>query len=162
MSVQNITVNGVQADPLIRTAAAVCSILNEKGREVDYNGIRVSLLSAGRSREVTDALLVIGFTSLHLGAPGILDTLDLPACGHTVTVLIDYAIDISPEIENAPGVLDGAAIIGRAREMRARYLDPAPDPDLVRTIGVIAQMANDGVIDLTPASPSPYGGAREQ
>lgn len=162
MSDQGVTMQETGTDPVIRTATALCLTLRDKGLEVEYNGVRVDLLSAGRSRDLTDALLVIGLTSLHLGAPKILDTLDLPACSHTLTMLLDYAIDTCAELENAPRVLDGAAILERAREMRARFLDPAPDPDLVRTVGVISQMAIDGLLDLTTPSPSLDGGAREQ
>jgi len=146
----------------IRTAITLCMLLREKGLEVEYNGIRVDLLSAGRSREMTDALLVIGLTSLHLGSPGILDTLDLPACSHTAGMVFDYAIDTCGALEHAPGVLDGAAILERAREMRDRFLAPAPDPDLVRTVGVLSQMVMDGIIDLGAGAPGPEEGARER
>ena len=162
MSVAQERIGTPTGDPSIRTAVALCMIMREKGLEVEYNGIRVDLLSAGRSRDLTDALLVIGLTSLHLGAPGILDTIDIPACSHTVSVLFDYAIDTCGELENAPGVLDGAAILERAREMRTRFLDLGLDPDLIRTIGAISQMGIDGLIDLRTLSPSPEGGAREQ
>jgi hypothetical protein len=162
MSVQQEKSRPETWDPAIRTAVSLCIIMREKGLEVEYNGVRVDLLSAGRSRDLTDALLVIGLTSLHLGSPGILDTIDPPACSHTMSVLFDYAIDTCRELENAPGVLDGAAILERAREMRGRFLDPAPDPDLIRTVGVISQMGIDGIIDLRPVAPAPDGGAGEQ
>lgn len=151
-----------RGDLMVRTATALCMTFQEKGLEVQYNGVRVDLLSAGRSRELTEALLVIGLTSLHLGAPGVLDMIDVPACSHTVTVLVDYAIDTCAGMENEPGVLDGAAILERARHLRGRFLDPAPDPELVRTVGVISQMVIDGLIDLAPTAAPPNGGAREQ
>jgi hypothetical protein len=143
-------------------AFAMCTTLKEKGREIELNGIRVDLLSAGRSRDVTDALLSIGLTSLHLGAPGILDTIDLPSCPKTVSVVFDYAIDIAPRLEQDPEVIDGAGTIALAKDMKARFLDPGPDPVLIRNVGVIAQMVIDGHLALGPVDPMPGGGGREQ
>jgi hypothetical protein len=140
-------------------AFAICQTLREKGHQIEYNGVRVDLLSAGRSRDVTDAFLAIGLTSLHLGAPGILDTIDLPSCPLTVNVAFDYAIDIAPRLELEPDVIDGGAVIALAQEMRSRFIDPAPDPDLVRIIGVVAQMVIDGQLSLGTATPLPEGGS---
>lgn len=140
-------------------AFAICQTLSEKGHQIEYNGVRVDLLSAGRSRDITDAFLAIGLTSLHLGAPGILDTIDVPSCPRTVDVALDYAIDISPRLEDEPDVIDGGAVIALARDMRTRFIDPAPDPDLVRNIGVIAQMVIDGQLVLGAQTPLPEGGS---
>ena len=138
-------------------AFAICQTLREKGHQIEYNGVRVDLLSAGRSRDVTDAFLAIGLTSLHLGAPGILDTIDVPSCPRTVDVVFDYAIDIAPRLEHEPDVIDGGAVIALAQDMRSRFIDPAPDPELVRNIGVVAQLVIDGQLALGPQTPLPEG-----
>lgn len=147
---------------ILDTASACCLTFQEKSCQVSYNGIEVGLLSAGRSAELTGSLLDIGLISLHLGAPGILDTIDLPRCKTTVAILMDYATDIAPRMPDAPDVIDGAAVIEKAREMRDRFLDPESDPDLVRMIGVISQLSVDGIIEVGPPSAYPQEEAREQ
>lgn len=147
---------------ILDTASACCLTLQEKSCQVSYNGIEVDLLSAGRSAELTGSLLDIGLISLHLGAPGILDTIDMSRCKTTVAILMDYATDIAPRMPEAPDVIDGAAVIEKAREMRSRFVDPGADPDLLRTIGVIAQLSVDGLIDMRPDSPYPQEETREQ
>lgn len=147
---------------ILDTASACCLTLRDKGCQVSYNGIEVDLLSAGRSADLTGSLMDIGLISLHLGAPGILDTIDLPRCKTTVAILMDYATDIAPRMPEAPEVIDGAAVIDKARAMRDRFLDPGSDPELIRMIGVIAQLSLDGVLEMTPDSPSPQEETREQ
>ena len=147
---------------IIDAASACCLIMREKGCRVSYNGIEADLLSAGRSPDLTGALLAIGLISLNLGAPGILDTIDLPRCKTTVALLIDYATDIAPRMDEDPDLIDGAAVIEKAREMREHYIDPGADPDLIRTIGVISQLAEDGVVRMTPDLPAPQEETREQ
>jgi len=147
---------------ILDTASACCLILNEKACQVSYNGIEVDLMSAGRSAELTGSLLDIGLISLHLGAPGILDTIDLPRCKTTVAILMDYATDIAPRMPEAPDLIDGAAVIEKAREMRSRFVDPGTDPELLRLIGVIAQLSIDGLIEMSPETPSPQEETREQ
>ena len=147
---------------LLDVAGACCLILDEKSCQVNYRGIEAGLLSAGRSPDFTAALLDIGLISLHLGAPGILDTIALPRSKTTVAVLLDYAVDIAPRIPESPTVIDGAAVIEKARDMRSRYTDPATDPELVRTIGVISQLAIDGMIALKPKDFYPEDEARER
>ena len=147
---------------ILDTASACCLTLKQKGCEISYKGVQVDLISAGRSADLTGALLDIGLVSLHLGAPGILDTIDLPRCRVTVSILMDYAIDIAPRIPNQPNVIDGAQVMEKAREMRSRFVDPGTDPDLIRMIGAISQMSYDGVIDLTPENTPVQESMREQ
>lgn len=146
----------------VGTAAACCVLFSRKGGSVSYNGIEVELLSASRSADLTSALLDIGLVSLHLAAPGVLNTIDLPRCPTTVALLLDYAIDIAPRLPEEPDVIDGAAVIDKAAAMRSCYLDPETDAELIRTIGAIAQMSIDGLVDLAVAPTSPQEGVREQ
>lgn len=147
---------------ILDTASACCLVMQERGCNLFLNGVEVSLLSASRSAEVTTALLDIGLISLNLGAPGILNTIDLPRCKTTVALLLDYATEIAPRMPGDPDVIDGAAVIFKARDMRARFLDPATDPDLIQTIGVVAQLAVDGEIEIGPETPRPEEETREQ
>ena len=156
------TASGGAAPRLLETASACCLTMREKGCRVSYNGVEVELMSAGRSADIARALLDIGLISLHLGAPGILNTIDLPRCRRTVALVVDYATDISPRMPGAPDLIDGAAVIEKAREMRERFVDPATDPELIRTIGVISQLTIDGEIEVGPAPSDPQEETREQ
>lgn len=156
------TTSGRVDTRLLETASACCLTMREKACQVSYNGVEVELMSAGRSADITGALLDIGLISLHLGAPGILNTIDLPRCRTTVALLLDYATDISPRMPGAPDLIDGAAVIEKAREMRERFVDPATDPELIRTIGVISQLTIDGEIEMGPTPSYPQEETREQ
>lgn len=147
---------------ILDAASACCLTLDGKEYQVGYKGVEAPLLSAGRSADFTTALLDIGLISLHLGAPGILDTIDLPRSKAIVAILMDYAADISPRMTEAPNVIDGAAVIEKAREMRSRVINPDTDPELIHTIGVISQLTVDGVISMKLDDQHPRDQAREQ
>jgi len=122
------------------TAQHVLDLLIDEGGMVDYNGIRVDLFSAARSADFMTAILKIGHVSLEKAAPGILDWVDMSALPKTLLITTAYALDVSPRIEGADRVIDANGVIAHAEYMTRRFLDPKIDPDLIRAIGVLAQM----------------------
>jgi len=129
------------------SAEHVLNLLIDEGGQVEYNGIRVDLFSAARSAEFMSSLLKIGLVSLEKAAPGILDWVEVPALPKTLLMTTAYAIDVSPRIEGEDRVIDAGGVIAHAKYLTTRFVDPEVDPDLVRTIGVLAQMRVNQIED---------------
>lgn len=122
------------------SAEHVLNLLIDEGGMVEYNGIRVDLPSAARSSEFMSSLLKIGLVSLEKAAPGILDWVEVPALPKTLLMTTAYAIDVSPRIEGEDRVIDASGVIDHAKYLTTRFVDPELDPELVRMIGVLAQV----------------------
>lgn len=122
------------------SAEHVLNLLIDEGGMVEYNGVRVDLYSAARSPDFITSLIKIGLVSLEKAAPGLLSWVEVPALPKTLLMTTAYAIDVSPRIEGEDRIIDAGAVISHAKYLTSRFVDPEIDPELIRSIGVLAQI----------------------
>jgi hypothetical protein len=121
-------------------AEHVLNLLIDEGGMVEYNGVRVDLYSAARSPDFITSLIKIGLVSLEKAAPGLLSWVEVPSLPKTLLMTTAYAIDVSPRIEGDDKVIDAGGVIAHAKYLTSRFVDPEIDPELIRSIGVLAQI----------------------
>lgn len=144
---------------MTRVAEHVCNLLIERRGDVEYNGVRVPLVSSARSAEFMGSLLTIGLVSLERTAPGVLDWVRMEECPRALMILTDYAIDAAPFLDEEGLVINGPEVVAHAADLKRRFLDPEIRPEFLREIAVFAQFEMDA--REAPARSGPLAGGRE-
>lgn len=124
---------------LSTVAEAVKDMCNARGETVSYNGQNVDIVSALRSPVFSEALIEIGWCSLNLCSPGMLRSKDVPRNPALMAHILDYAVEVSPRLEDNDNIIEMGRAIAHAAFLTERVGKPEMPKNLVEAIGVHAQ-----------------------